>query len=141
MAINTAKVVVGGLAAGVVANVVGFVAFGVLLAQRLDDEAAAVAPSLRGRGASTAAMVANIVTSFVIGFLLVWLYAAMRPRFGAGPRTAVYAALAVGVCAIAFHLEWMIAGMMTPTSYVLAVVAGLVQLLAASLVGAMVYKE
>ena len=34
MAINTSKVVVGGLAAGVVANIVGFLGFGVLLGSR-----------------------------------------------------------------------------------------------------------
>ena len=27
------------------------------------------------------------------GFLIAWLYAAMRPRFGPGPRTAIYAAI------------------------------------------------
>jgi hypothetical protein len=141
MAINASRVVVGGLAAGVVANIVGFVAFGILLGQRLDAEAAAVAPALRGRGMSSDAIAANVVTSFALGFLLVWLYAAMRPRFGTGAKTAVYAALAVGVCEIASHLEWLIAGMMTPLSYVLASLAGLVQLLAAALVGAMLYKE
>ena len=141
MAINASRVVVGGLAAGVVANIVGFVTFGMLLAQRLDAEAADVAPALRGRAMTSQAIAANVVTSFALGFLLVWLYAAMRPRFGPGVKTAVYAALAVGVCAIASHLEWMIAGLMTPATYLLATLAGLVQLLAAALVGAMLYKE
>ena len=141
MAINASRVVVGGLAAGVVANIVGFVTFGMLLAQRLDAEAAAVAPALRGRAMAGEAIAANVVTSFALGFLLVWLYAAIRPRFGPGVKTATYAALAVGICAIASHLEWVIAGLMTPASYVLATLAGLVQLLAASWVGAALYKE
>ena len=49
MAINTSKVVVGGLAAGVVSNIVGYVAFGMLLGPRMQAEAVAVAPALAGR--------------------------------------------------------------------------------------------
>ena len=45
MTIASSKVFVGGLAAGVVANIVGFVAFGLVLGRRLDAEATAVAPS------------------------------------------------------------------------------------------------
>jgi hypothetical protein len=38
MAINTSKVVVGGLAAGVVANIIGFLGFGALLGPRFEAE-------------------------------------------------------------------------------------------------------
>ena len=83
MAINTSKVVVGGLAAGVVANIIGFLGFGVLLGPRFEAEAAAVAPALQGRGMTSGAIATNVVATFAVGILLVWLYAAMRPRFGA----------------------------------------------------------
>ena len=43
-----------------------------------------------------------------MGLLLVWLYAAIRPRFGPGPRTATYAALVVWVCGFIFHIDWLI---------------------------------
>ena len=49
MAINTSKVIVGGLAAGVVANIVGYVGFGVLLGKRVEAEMVAGAPTLQGR--------------------------------------------------------------------------------------------
>ena len=88
MAINASKVVIGGFAAGIVANVVGFVAFGMLLGKRMEAEAAAVAPALAGRGMSGTAITTNVFASFVTGMLLVWLYAAMRPRFGPGATTA-----------------------------------------------------
>ena len=141
MAINVSKVVVGGLAAGVVGNIVGYVAFGMLLAPRMEADAVAVAPQLQGRGMSGGAIAGNVIGTFVIGLLLVWLYAAIRPRFGPGPKTAILAGLAVWVTGIVFHLDWLLMGLMSPTTYVLAVIAGLVQSLASSWVGAMLYKE
>ena len=141
MAINTSKVVVGGLAAGVVANIVGWVAFGMMLGKRMEAEAVAVAPSLAGRGMSSSAIATNVLFTFAIGLLLVWLYAAMRPRFGPGPKTAVYAALVVWLCGFFFHIDWLFAGMMTPSTYAAASAAALVQILLAAWVGAMIYKE
>src|SRR5947207_1841326 len=98
MAINTSKVVVGGLAAGLVNNVLGFLVQGKLLGKRMTDEMVAAAPSLQGKGMDTGTIVGRIVTGFVIGILITWLYAAMRPRFGAGPKTAVMAGLVVWLC-------------------------------------------
>ena len=116
MAINTSKVVTGGLAAGVVANIIGFALFGMLLGARMNAESVAVAPALEGRGMSTTAIAWNVLASFVIGLLLVWLYAAMRPRFGPGAKTAVYAALVVWLCGFLFHMDWLLVGMMTPAT-------------------------
>jgi hypothetical protein len=141
MAINTSKVVVGGLAAGVVANIIGFVGFGLLLGQRMQAESVAVAPVLEGRGMTGGAIATNVIAQFVIGLLLVWLYAGMRPRFGPGMRTATYAALVVWVCGFLFHLDWLIVGMMTPGTYAMAAAVALVQVLASAGVGGMVYKE
>ena len=106
MAMNNSKVVVAGLAAGVVANIIGFLGFGVLLGPRFEAEAAAVAPALQGRGMTGGAITTNIVATFVVGILLVWLYAAIRPRFGPGMKTATYAAAAVWIasCACAIVL-------------------------------------
>jgi len=141
MAINASKVVVAGIVAGIVANVVGFVAFGMLLGPRIEAEAVAVAPVLAGRGMSSTAIATNVLASFVTGMLLVWLYAAMRPRFGPGPTTALYAALVVWLCGFLFHLDWLLVGMMTPATYAMASLAALIQVIAAAWVGGMLYKE
>lgn len=141
MAIDTSKVVVGGVVAGLVANVVGFVGFGMLLAPRMEAEAAAVAPALQGRGMEGTAIATQVIATFILGFLLVWLYAAMRARFGPGPRTAVYAALVVWLCGFLFHLDWLLVGMMTPATYAMASIAALVQVVAAAMAGSMLYKE
>jgi hypothetical protein len=141
MAINGSKVVVGGLAAGVVANIVGYVAYGVLLAPRMQSDAVAVAPQLQGRGASGGAIATNVIATFVVGLLLVWLYAAIRPRLGPGPKTAMLAGLVVWVCAVVYHLDWLSFGLMSTATFAMAVLAGLVQLQVAAWLGAMIYRE
>jgi hypothetical protein len=141
MAINTSKVVVGGLAAGVVANLIGFAGFGLWLGPRMEAESVAVAPELAGRGMTTSALATNIIMQFVIGLLLVWLYAAMRPRFGPGMKTATYAALVVWLCGFIFHIDWLLTGLITPATYAMASVVALIQVVAAAGVGAMMYKE
>jgi hypothetical protein len=141
MAINTSKVVTGGLAAGVVANIIGFVLFGMMLGPRMEAETVAVAPALQGRGMSGSAITTNVLATFVVGILLVWLYAAMRPRFGPGAKTAIYAALVVWVCGFLFHLDWLLVGMTTHATYALASVAALIQVVAAAWVGGMLYTE
>jgi hypothetical protein len=141
MAINTSKVVSAGLAAGVVASILGYVLFGMMLGPRMEAESLAVAPAIAGRSMTGAAIAGQVIISFIIGVLLVWLYAAIRPRFGPGPRTAVYAALVVWLCGFIFHVDWLIVGMMTTGTYLMASAAALVQLLASAYVGAMLYKE
>ena len=141
MAVNASRVLAGGLAAGVVSNVLGFVFFGLLLGPRIEAERVAEAPALAGRGMSGGAIAGQVIGSFIIGILLAWLYAAMRPRFGAGPKTAVYAALVVWVCGLRFYLDWLLVGMMSPTTYVLAALAALVEVVAAAWVAGMLYKE
>ena len=141
MAMNTSKVVVAGLAAGVVANIIGFVGFGVLLGPRFEAEAAAVAPTLQGRGMTAGAIATNVIATFVVGILLVWLYAAIRPRFGPGMRTATYAAAVVWMCGFLFHLDMLILGMITAGTYAMASLVALVQTVASAGVGGMLYKE
>src|SRR5262245_13883498 len=67
MAINTSKVVVGGLVAGIVASVLGFLRFGLWLGPKFQAEAAAVAPSLAQAMTGTATA-ATVVTTFIIGW-------------------------------------------------------------------------
>jgi len=141
MAINTSKVLVGGLAAGIVQNIIAYVGFGILLGPRMQAEAVAVAPALAGRGMSGAAIATNVISTFVISILIVWLYAAMRPRFGAGPRTAVFAGLVVWICGLVFHLDWLVVGMMSTTSFALASLLAFVEVQAGAWVGGMLYRE
>jgi hypothetical protein len=141
MGINTSKVVVGGLAAGVLNNVLGYLVQGMLLGKRMEDEMVAVAPTLQGKGMDAMSLTGRVVTSFVIGFLLVWLYAAMRPRFGPGPKTAILSAFVVWLCGFVFYMDWLYLGMMSVSLYAMVSVAMFVIVSICAWVGAMLYKE
>lgn len=141
MAINTSKVIVGGVAAGLVMIVIGFLVNGLLLGQRMMDEMYAVAPTLQGRGTGGAVIAARILTSFAVGLLLVWIYAAIRPRFGPGMKTATYAALVVWCFGFLFYLDWLYVGLMTGSTYAIVSVVQLVTMLIAAYVGARLYTE
>jgi hypothetical protein len=141
MAINAQKVIVGGIAAGIVMNVLGFLGQGMLLGARMNAEMDAVVPGLSQRMMTGATIAVNVITQLVIGVLLVWLYAAMRPRFGPGFKTAAYAALVIWLCGLLFYSGWYLTGMMLASTYVFVSLVALVTLLAGAYVGGMLYKE
>ena len=141
MAINTSKVIAGGLVAGIVMNVGGYVGQGLLLGTRMTSEMVAAAPTLEGKGMGSGAFAGRVLTQFAVGFLLVWLYAAMRPRFGPGMKTAALAAFVVWLCGFLFYLDWLYLGMMSPTTYALMSIMMIIILLIAAGIGGMIYKE
>jgi len=91
--INWNRVVLGGLLAGVVLNVIDWVVYGKVLAA--DFNAALQALNKGPMTGST--IIWFVIFDFLFGIFLIWLYAAIRPRFGAGPRTAVLAGFAIWV--------------------------------------------
>ena len=52
-------------------------------------------PAFADRPPGAAAIIGLVGLLFVLGFVLVWNYAAMIPRFGQGPKTAFLAGLGV----------------------------------------------
>jgi len=136
--INLQKAIIGGLVAGVVLNVVDFITYGVVLK---DDMAAAMAAL--GKPAVSDSMIPLFVgLDFVVGVFLVWLYAAIRPRFGPGPATAVKAGLAVWFIAGLMHALFEAPMGLMPTN--LIVISTAVMLVAcplAAVVGAKFYTE
>src|SRR6266550_4500926 len=113
MAINTQKVLIGGFAAGVVMNVIDFVTNMYILGARMKAEADAFKLGMSDQMMSSSMIVTNIVMDLLLGILLVWTYAAIRPRFGPGAKTAVYAALLFWVLAAIFLSGYMHMGMMS----------------------------
>src|SRR2546429_9557136 len=98
--INWGRVVVGGLLAGVVLNIVDFVFFGMVMKQ---DIGAAMQALGKRPGAMDSLVPLFVVLDFVYGIGLLWVYAAIRPRFGAGAKTAVIAGVAGGFFAGLLH--------------------------------------
>jgi len=138
--INLGRVVAGGLVAGVVANAIDFVTNTYVLA----SDWAAFAPTRNlDPAAFTSGSVAAvwITVDFAFGLLLVWTYAAIRPRFGGGPKTAVLAGLVLYVTATVVLFGFSQMGLMSTALFVKGSLCAIVSTLAASVAGAAVYKE
>ncbi len=136
--INTGRLIGGGLAAGLVINVVESVVNLSVLAGPMEEMLAA--RNLEPVGGS--AIAGFIVLGFLLGFALVWVYAAIRARFGPGPGTALKAALAVWAIfyVLGVGANWLMG--IAPTSiYVITLGYTLVMFIAAAYVGGMVYRE
>jgi len=136
--INLRRVLLGGLLAGLVSNVSGIALAHFVLREDL-------AAMMRAAGISSfpaSAGVQHVLTRFLIGIAVVWLYAAMRPRFGPGPWTAALAGL-IGwffgqpLTALALS-SW---GVIPTKVLVAAPLWGLFEMVAVALAGAWVYKE
>jgi len=135
--INLQRVVLGGLLAGVVLNLVDFLVYGVVLK---DDLAAAM--QALGKGPMDSLIPLFVVLDFLYGIALVYLYAAIRPRFGPGPRTAVYAGLIMWVLIALLHaIGEAPMGLMPQRMFVIGTLVALVLFPVAAVVGAKIYTE
>jgi hypothetical protein len=140
-AMNIPRVLLGGLVAGTVMNaseaalhrgVLGPAAAALFARYQVADLASAVA------------MVSLILVTYVLGTASVWLSAAIRPRFGPGPTTAIIAGLAVWVMAHLWsgvYLGMGFMGLIMPRLAFVPVLWGLVEAPLGTLAGAWVYRE
>lgn len=141
MAINTQKVLIGGLAAGVVMNIVDFVANKFILGARMMAETEAFKPGLAEQMNKGSTVISFIVMDFILGFALVWTYAAIRPRFGPGMKTASYAAILFWILAGVFYSGYLHMGMTSTGLWLSLAIVGLINLLISAWVGARLYSE
>ena len=132
---NWWRVIVGGLAAGAIVNAFEYGGHRVLL----DD---AWTAAFRALGKTPTGWSTFIPANFVVGILMVWLYARLRPRYGRGPKTALRSGLA------AWAVFWVIPTMamipldLFPNGLLAIVIAlGFVDANLAALLGAWLYKE
>ena len=120
--INTGRVVMGGLAAGIVIDIFELI-FGIAFGEHLAQVSSSV-----GLTIDSGTLFSFAIIGLASGIPLVWFYAAIRTRFGPGPRTAIVAAVycwillrlipdmalvAAGmgpVTTVMMHLGWMHAG-------------------------------
>lgn len=78
-----------------------------------------------------------------LGIWAMWLYAAIRPRYGAGAKTAAIAALGLWLLGVIVDLNW-VAGRLTQLSFgglTAPVGWALPVIVAATIAGAWLYKE
>jgi hypothetical protein len=141
MAINTGKVLIGGIVAGVVMNAVDFVVNMFIVGERMKAETEAFKPGLSDQMMSSNTMISYIVMDFVLGVALVWTYAAIRPRFGPGIKTASYAAILFWILAGIFLSGYLHMGMMSTGLWFTFAFLGLVNFLLSAWAGAKFYTE
>ena len=137
--INMNRVILGGLLAGLVIDVSEYILnMHVIGAQNVE------AMKALGRSAEFTAgqIVFFNVWCFIAGVAAVWLYAAIRPRFGPGQRTALLAgAIFWGICYVMGSAGYAAMGLF-PTNLILTGWAwGLCEVLVGTYLGARIYKE
>ena len=135
--INLKSVIVGGLVAGLILNVVHYVLWGVVFAKDLADALQAI-----GRTPAHSPVLLFIVLDFLYGVTLVYLYAAIRPRYGPGPKTAIWAGVIMWVIAVFLReLGEAPFGVVPLQLYLVGTVVGLVLMPVAAVAGARFYNE
>ena len=136
--INWARVFAGGLLAGLVINIGEFV----LNEPILGAEFAEVMASMNREPPGSGAIMIFVIMGFAIGILAVWLYAAIRPRFGPGARTAVCAGLTVWALGwLVPNISFAAMGLMPAKLLVIATVWSAVEVTLATVAGAWLYTE
>jgi len=136
--INFGRVLLGGLLAGLVLNIGEFLLNDFVMADEMKDFFAR--HNVAEPGGSFIAIAVGL--TFVMGIVIVLIYALIRSRLGPGPKTAVVAGL------IAWFAIYVYTGIINgvllsvPTNVMLiGLVWGLVEYAVAAIAGAWVYKE
>jgi len=136
--VNVVRVILGGLLAGLVINVSETILNLFVVAQAMED--ALKARNLPPLGGS--AIGAFVGFAFLLGIATVWVYAAIRPRYGAGPKTATTAGLIVWVLAYAYGAVGLVLmGFFPAKVTTIATLWGLPEIILAAIAGASIYTE
>jgi hypothetical protein len=135
---NAQRIAVGGVAAGVVIFVIEGVASQLYMGAM---EEAMTAHSL-AMSVTPAGIALGVIMSLLVGSVLVWLYAAARPRFGPGPKTAAMVAVAFWLGGTVTSLVGYRMVGLYPDSLLLQWGAiGLVEVILAAMAGGWLYRE
>lgn len=135
--INMTRVILGGVLAGVLINISEYLRYDVVLRGEFEAGMRAL-----GKGLPQGPTVTTVWTlwGFALGIAAVWLYAAIRPRYGPGASTAVRAGIAVWFFTSLLAIIAMRAMGLFRIS-VVALLWTLVECVLATLAGAWLYRE
>ncbi|UCD23431.1 MAG: hypothetical protein JSW51_10320 [Gemmatimonadota bacterium] len=136
--INVIRWLLGGIVAGIVIWV--FEGLGSLF--YMGDMEAALAAHNLSMELSAGVWVMTIVVSMIVGLTLVFLYAAARPRFGPGPKTATLVAVVLWIASYLLSLiGYGMIGLYPTSMLALWGVVGLIEIIVAAHVGGWIYRE
>lgn len=131
--INYSRFLIGGIVAGVLFLLLDVLGY---MLMQVDMEA-----WFAQHGLHEPPMWVFYLTDIVLGFMAVWLYIAIRPRFGPGLKTAAIAAAFMWIFFTVVYFGFHMMGLFTQGDYMTMAGWGLVQVFVASLAGAWVYRE
>lgn len=135
---NYARIVLGGLVAGVVINIGEVILNDFLLKEQMTEMFRRF--NITPPGGSFIALAVGL--TFALGILLVWLYAMIRPRYGPGPKTAICAALVIWFAlGVYMNILYGVLFGMSTGMIAIGMVWCLVEYCLATIAGAWVYKE
>lgn len=136
--INWSRVFLGGLVAGVIIDASEFLANGVFLAQNWANAMKA----LNQPEMSATTILAFNITGLITGIFAVWLYAAVRSRYGAGPK------IALGAGAATWFIGYLVPSIAPAAMHLfprrllaIGVAVGLIEMVVGTLAGAYLYNE
>ncbi|MBI5084764.1 MAG: hypothetical protein HZB13_09230 [Acidobacteria bacterium] len=133
------NVLLGGLAAGVIVDILEALLNGVFMMKEWE---AAMQALGKHSTVGPAQLFAYNLWGLLAGIAAVWLYAELRPRYGAGHLTAVCAGAATWALAYAFPTIPALAADMLPARLLLVSLAwGLPEIVLAAVAGAAVYRR
>lgn len=137
--INLGRVILGGIVAGIVGDLLDFPVDGVWLAPRWAHDM-----SLLGHDAFSAnTWIGFNLLGIVVGIVAIWIYAAIRPRLGPGVKTAIYAGVVVWILAFLVpNASFMyVAHLFSKHLTFYTTLGALVEVVVGTIAGAALYKE
>lgn len=136
--INFGRVILGGLVTGLVLNIGEFLLNEIVFVRQMEEMFRRL--NTPRPGVNFIATAVGI--TFLLGIVIVWIYAMIRPRFGPGPKTAIIAAFVAWFCVYFYCgiLQSTLFGL--PASFMLTgMVWGIIEYILAAVAGAWLYKE
>ena len=140
---NYKRILLGGLVSGLIMNI----GEAILHAAVLGNQTAQLYRTLQVPPPTEAAnmnILVLVTMTFFLGIIAVWLYAAIRPRFGGGTRVALFVGIVVWILAHLWSGIYLAAGYsgIIPAGLAwIPIVWGLFEAPLATLAGAALYKE
>ena len=135
--INMARVILGGLVAGLVINIGEFLLNGMVLADQMKNFM-----TQHNFTEPKNFIAIAVALTFVLGIVIVLGYACIRPRFGPGVKTAIIAGLFAwfGIYFYSGIINGVLFGIPMNTM-IMVIVWGLVEFCLGAIAGAWLYKE
>jgi hypothetical protein len=137
--ISVGRVILGGIVAGIVGDILDIPVDGVWLAKRWTDGLNA----LGHPGFGNNQLIWFDLLGIVTGIVAIWIYAGIRPRFGAGVKTAIYAGIATWILGFvvpnaAFMWIW---GLFSERLTLCTTAGNFMECVVGAIAGAALYKE